>query len=349
MKKLLQLIAVVLFVSLVALPAYAQNGRGRGLERAIVAQEFHTDVLMSVQGVVGTGVGLGAAGQPVVKIFTESAGISGLPRTLDGVAVEVQVTGKIHALKPKCSTPPCGGGGGGGGETISEPAPPDQWNRPVPIGISTGNAGECSAGTIGARVVGGGNVYALSNNHVYALENTADDGSEVLQPGRFDSNCAIAPADVIGTLADFVPIVFLTSANNTVDAAIALSDIGKLDNSTPSDGYGTPNSSTVVAELGQDVQKYGRTSSLTKGVITAIHATLNIGYSSGTARFVNQIIVQSRKPFIKAGDSGSLLVTDDLAAKPVGLLYAGNGSGKLAVANEIGDVLTALGVTVDGK
>jgi hypothetical protein len=226
----------------------------------------------------------------------------------------------------------------------------------VHIGISTGNEGECSSGTIGARVTDGNNVYALSNNHVYALENDAKIGSDVLQPGRYDTNCDIDPNDVLGTLTDFVTIDFSTSANNTVDAAIALSDIGKLGNSTPFNGYGTPNSRTVVAELDQDVQKYGRTSSLTKGVITAIHATLNIGYSSGTARFVDQIIVQSRKPFIKAGDSGSLLVTDDEDANPVGLLYAGNGSGKLAVANEINDVLEELAnkpgsnvLTIDGK
>jgi len=90
MKKLLQLIAIVLFVSLAALPAYTQNGRGQGLERAIAAKEFHTSVLLETRGVVGTGVGLGANGQPVVKIFTEAAGIRGLPRTLDGVPVTLR-------------------------------------------------------------------------------------------------------------------------------------------------------------------------------------------------------------------------------------------------------------------
>lgn len=344
MKKLLSLIAVILFVSLVALPVDAQNGRGQGLETAIAAQEFHTDVLMSVQGVVGTGVGLGAAGQPVVKIFTERAGIPGLPRTLDGVAVEVQLTGKIHALhhRPGHGGGPGGDGGGGGGE---EPALTDRW--PVPIGISTGNEGECSSGTIGARVTDGTDVYALSNNHVYALENQAPIGSDVLQPGRYDTNCAIDLNDVLGTLADFEPMNFM-GGPNTIDAAIALLlDPGNLGNSTPSDGYGTPKSGTVAATVGQDVQKYGRTSSLTKGEITAINATVNVGYSSGTALFVYQIIVQSRKPFIKAGDSGSLLVTDpDL--NPVGLLYAGNGSGKLAVANPIDAVLNRFGVDIDG-
>jgi hypothetical protein len=207
----------------------------------------------------------------------------------------------------------------------------------VPIGVSTGNAGECSAGTIGARVKSGSNVYALSNNHVYALENKAKIGSQVLQPGRYDAGCAADQANVIGTLASFVPITFSTSASNTVDAAIAVSDVTKLGNATPSNGYGTPTSATATAAVGLAVQKYGRTSSLTKGTITGIDATILIEYGAGKARFVHQIVVQSPKPFIKPGDSGSLLVNNTL--NPVGLLFAGNSSGTYAVANRIQDVL----------
>ena len=147
----------------------------------------------------------------------------------------------------------------------------------------------------------------------------------MIQPGFFYGDSAAANA--IGTLSDFEPIVFTTSANNTIDAAIALPPPGKLGNATPSDGYGTPRSETVAANLNQQVQKYGRTTSLTtKGKITGINATINIGYDTGTARFANQIIVESRKPgLIQGGDSGSLLViqggSDD--RKPVGLLYPG--------------------------
>ena len=50
--------------------------------------------------------------------------------------------------------------------------------------------------------------YALSNNHVYALENEAEIGSDIVQPGRYDVGCAINPLDVIGTLHDYVPISF---------------------------------------------------------------------------------------------------------------------------------------------
>ena len=51
--------------------------------------------------------------------------------------------------------------------------------------------------------------------------------------------------------------------------------------------------------------------------------------------------------FIKAGDSGSLLVTRE-GNNPVGLLYAGSLGGRFGVANQIDDVLSELNVTIDG-
>ena len=331
--------AVMISVCLLVLSGVlsAQGNSDNAFERVKEVQERHTAKLMAKEGVVGTALGLNDQGRAAVLVLLENAGIAGIPGELDGVPVQPIVTGKIEAL-PKPEGKPGGGG--------SAPSPTSRWTRPVPIGISTGNEGECSSGTIGCRVTGNGKVYALSNNHVFALENRAPKDSEILQPGRYDTSCSIDPDNVIGTLADFASISFTTT--NTVDCAIALSSTANLGNATPSNGYGTPKSATVPATLSMAVQKYGRTTSLTKGTITGINATISVGYSSGTATFVNQIIVQSRKAFIKAGDSGSLLVTDP-GKNPVGLLFAGNSSGTYAVANHIEDVLSALGVTIDGE
>jgi hypothetical protein len=190
----------------------------------------------------------------------------------------------------------------------------------------------------------GNTVYALSNNHVYALENRAPFGSRVLQPGLYDTRGVFSASNVIGTLDDYEPIVFSTTANNLIDAAIALMYPNSLTNTTPSDGYGTPRSVPVDATVGLLVQKYGRTTRRTRGSVYATDATVLVSYSSGTARFVNQVFVTGRG-FIKAGDSGSLLVTDPDRA-PVGLLFAGNGSGSLAVANPIDLVLDRFGVSI---
>jgi hypothetical protein len=194
-------------------------------------------------------------------------------------------------------------------------------------------------------VKSGTTTYALSNNHVYALENSAPLGSNVLQPGRYDLNCASGSNDLLGTLSKFVTITFSTSANNKVDGAIAAAPITNLGNSTPADGYGTPSSTTAAAALNQAVQKYGRTTGLTAGSVVGLNATVNVGYSSGTARFVGQIVIRGKGQFSRAGDSGSLIV--DGSRHPVGLLFAGSSNG-YTIANQIGQVLTALGVSVDG-
>jgi len=315
----------------------AQGNSEQAFERVREVQERNTAWLMALPGVVGTAIGEDESARPIVLLLLEHGAVAGIPPQLDGVLVRPLVTGKIVALQK---------GKPGGG---SEPSPTSRWPRPVPIGVSTGNANENSAGTIGCRVKdGSGNLYALSNNHVYARENNAAIGEEVLQPGRYDGG---KPGeDHLGNLSVYVPIVFSTSAENTVDAAIALTTADLLRTSTPANGYGTPNSGTTVASLNQKVQKYGRTTGLTKGSINGINATVNVGYSSGTARFVNQIIVYSRtSAFIKAGDSGSLLVTDNANNSPVGLLFAGDSSGKYGIANPIVPVLNAFGVTIDGK
>jgi hypothetical protein len=316
----------------------APSAPASSLSLAAAAQARHSDQLLAIPGVVGTAVAVEENGQARVRLFTRSRGVRGLPATLDGVPVSTVVTGAIRALPASPSL-------GVAAAAVNRTA---KFARPVPIGISTGNQGECLAGTIGARVKVGTKLYALSNNHVYALENRAAIGTNVLQPGRFDLNCAQGTADVIGKLSKFVRISFAAGTKNRVDAAIASVTSGNLGRNTPSNGYGTPTAKIVTAALNQKVQKYGRTTGLTSGTVVGINATVDVEYSNGNiARFVGQIVVQ--KPsgkFSKAGDSGSLIV--DSNRHPVGLLFAGADDGT-TFANPIGAVLNALGVSIDGS
>jgi hypothetical protein len=303
----------------------------------------HSRELLTDRNVVGTAVGVSTNGQPAIKVFTRSKSTTNVPFDVEGIPVEIEVTGEFRALpaaKTRSSFSPM--------RSLINPS--DFVSRPVAIGVSTGNQNDCSAGTIGARVKDSqGNVYALSNNHVYALENHAALNTAILQPGLADAQCAFDSNTIIARLASFVPIVFSRSANNTVDAAIAASDVSLLGNATPSrGGYGTPRSATVAASVGQSVQKYGETTRLTQSRISGVDATILVDYDSGTARFVNQIVVTSSRTFIDAGDSGSLLVTRS-RANPVGLLFAGDLSGRTAIANPIDLVLGAFGVTIDGR
>jgi hypothetical protein len=308
------------------------------LDSALAVHRRNTARLIAMRGTVGTAVGLLADGRPGIKIFLERAGAVAVGPRIEGIPVEVQVTGPIVAQ-------PC---------TPTTCTNTDIWPLPVPIGISTSTAGVCTAGTIGARVLAGGTVYALSNNHVYAGSNSIPLGTNVLQAGRLDAvpQCSSTGLNVLGTLSAFQSIAFCGAScpNNTLDAAIAVSATSKLGRATPPAGYGTPKALPWPAVLGLPVKKYGRTTSLTTGVIAGIDATIRVDYPGvGTAQFIHQIVMGSCPTACsKGGDSGSLIVSNDASANPMGLLFAGNTANTMTFANRIGDVLARFGVSVDG-
>lgn len=303
----------------------------KNIERVIQVQDKWTDRLMKKEGVVGTATGLDRDGKLTVQVFAVNAGVKGLPKNVDGIPLKQMVTGAIHARWQ--STEPTN--------------PKKRFERPVPIGVSTGSAAG-GTGTISCRLRSeDGTLYSLSNNHVTSRTNRGRVGDRIVQPGRGDSGGKFYPDNVIGTLADFVEIKF-GPHKNEVDAAITRVDESTQGASTPSNGYGAPTSVTRRARLGTRVQKYGRTTSLTKGRITSLNAVVYVDYGGDRiGRFVRQIVVTGdRAGFIKGGDSGSLLVTDPGRA-PVGLLFAGSRGGRIAIANRIDAVLSAFDVTID--
>ena len=141
----------------------------------------------------------------------------------------------------------------------------------------------------------------------------------------------------------------LTCPENRIDAAVALTSSDNLGTSTPPDGYGETRTGTASATLGQAVQKYGRTTGLTTGLVSGINATINVNYNTGTARFVDQILITDGR-FSQGGDSGSLVVTQSSGRndrRPVGLLFAG--SNTHTIANQIDLVLDRFEVKIDGS
>src|SRR5262249_15890474 len=128
-------------------------------------------------------------------------------------------------------------------------------------------------------------------------------------------------------------------------------------------GYGLP-SSTIWGDANGDgtfdnksallnlnVQKYGRTTKLTKGRITGINAQVDVCYEVlfifcvKSAHYVDQLII-GQPGFSGGGESGWLIVNDDTDRHPVALLFAG--SDTETIANRIDLVLKYFGVTVDG-
>jgi hypothetical protein len=302
------------------------------LEIALAAQQVFTDEWLSLDEVVGTAIGVDGAGHAVLKVYLAEPGFVDFPPYMGGVEIVPEVTGRFTALPAAADADPKTG-----------------FPRPVPIGVSTGHPA-VTAGTIGARVTDGERTFALSNNHIFAANNGGQEGDNLLQPGRVDGGRD--PDDAFGTLYDFEPLHFCRIGMcqpNRIDAALALTTPEDLDTATPAGGYGSPRPWSDDAVLGMTVQKYGRTTGLTVGEVSGIHATLDVQYQGGSARFEEQIVISGRG-FSAGGDSGSLVVTKGRLLgdrRPVGLLFAG--SPTTTLANPIDAVLERFGVRVDGR
>jgi hypothetical protein len=345
-----------LFVAAWPSGSWAQTpGEGEGTEVLLTAddpavqrifemQAAVTEEVMAIDGVVGIGTGLSETGQPALVILTRSAADRPrLPRAAEGVPVVYLAVG---TPVPLSEAEPLSAGVASFRKTATYGT--ERAVRPVPIGISTGNWNQCAAGTIAARVKNGSDYFVLSCNHVFARINAAALGERILQPGRSEVACAQIVADTIGSLADFEPIVHLSTANNLMDAALVRTSPAFVRTGTPPDGYGIPSSTIKSAALRMKLQKYGKTTGLTKANVQAINVTLGLNYGYGTARFVNQIIAESNSLFVDVGDSGSLVVTDDRNNQPVGLVFARSGTNYTYI-NPIGPILQRFNVEIDNS
>lgn len=308
------------------------------MARAIEVQERHLELLAN-PAVLGTAVGLKSPDEPAIVVYARADG-AGLPASLEGVPVVVKRRGEFRALRQETPARTRDEVTARAGETSYR----QRWERPVPIGVSAGHP-DITAGTIGCRVKNGaGQVFALSNNHVFADSNAASLGDAILQPGPYDGGVA---SDLFATLHDFQPIKFGGPPHrptNEIDAAVALPLAGTLGNATPSiGGYGTPTETPVTAAVGLSVRKVGRTTGYTTGQVSEINGMVGVSYGTGVAYFRRQIIITPGS-FSAGGDSGSLIV--DPSNNPLGLLFAGSDAD--TIANEIDRVLARFGVTVDG-
>jgi hypothetical protein len=354
---------------LAAAPAEAaadvRAARRARLDAALAVQRRHAADLMATPGVVGTGTSLGADGEPEIRVFTAEPGVRGLPLALEGVPVRARASGRFHArLGPTCDA---------SGDGIC--GTQERWPRPVPLGVSVGHP-SITAGTLGARVTDGFQVFALSNNHVLAASNAAQLGDTALQPGSYDGG-SVAQGDALGALYDFEPIVFcevififvVCNEVNAFDAAIAAATPADLGVATPGGeygsaaGYGVPSAQlhpaygdpssigdeTLSLLLGTGVRKHGRTTGDTRGTVDTIGLTVDVCYDelcTLVARFVDQIAVPHVSgAFSAGGDSGSLVVSDDGFHHPVGLLFAGSDTD--TIVSRVDLVLQRFGVSID--
>lgn len=245
--------------------------------------------------------------------------------------------------------------------------------RPAQPGLSLGHY-KVTAGTFGAvvRDRATGENLILSNNHILANATDGKDGRSaigdpILQPGEYDGGTT---EDRIATLVRYIPIhkgeapatcpvangvarlanmfvhlvrpnyqlKFFKRAGNTnvVDCAVArpvrpeiisdeIFDIGRVEG-------------TAKARPGMPVMKSGRTTGTTRGVVTAVGATMEVKLDDNNSAYFSDQVVCDMKS--QGGDSGSLVLTE--GNKAIGLLFAG--SEKVTVFNHIQTVLDKLNI-----
>lgn len=250
-----------------------------------------------------------------------------IPKTLSGMPTDVVQTGKLRAQMP--------------------PLDPTARYRPAFPGVSIGHY-QITAGTFGLLLRRGTELFILSNNHVLAAVNQGHLGDPIYQPGPVDGG---TPNERLATLAEFVPLDFgeskgecqvaqtvadllnalagaagsshrlqsvqKTPNKNLVDVALARPD-DPTQVSAEILGIGLP-TGVGAPELGQAVQKSGRTTGITQGTVQQIDVTTSVDYNGKTAYFVDQFMASRMSA---PGDSGSAIL--DMERRVVGQLFAGS-------------------------
>ncbi|MCL5040197.1 MAG: S1 family peptidase [Firmicutes bacterium] len=333
------------------------------MEKVFKALNVHRHNLLSLENVVGVGVGYKETGgkkteQLAVTVLVKKKvapqrlnSTHCVPQMLSGTVTDVIEIGEVTLLSRL-----------------------DRL-RPAQPGMSIGHY-RITAGTFGAVVKDKktGQPLILSNNHVLAnitngKDGRAQIGDPVYQPGKYDGGTS---EDTIARLERFVPIYHDWSpitcayaqaversfnfwlrkikpdyeirffkkadAENLVDAAVA----------RPTDGASI---SEEIMELGRvqgitepqvgmKVLKSGRTSGVTSGEIRVLKASIKVLMGDvGFALFSDQFVTS---PMGQPGDSGSLVLTEDM--KAVGLLAAGSDSA--TICGRIQNVLDLLRISL---
>ena len=268
-----------------------------------------------------------------------------IPKAIQGLLTDVVETGRIRAFSEN----------------------PRVRRRPAQPGVSVGHHA-ITAGTFGLLVQRNGTPFMLSNNHVLANSNDAQIGDVIYQPGPSDGG---TEADRIAMLAEFEPLdfgkkrgecsianaltiflnglaaltgskhrlepVLITPGDNVMDAALARLAAPELVVPQILE-IGLP-TGVAEPELGMAVQKMGRTTGFTEGIVTQIDVTVNVDYGGRTVRFTDQVFTNRMS---SPGDSGSGIL--DMERHAVGLLFAG--SGRVTIFTPIRRILDRFGVTL---
>jgi hypothetical protein len=281
------------------------------------------------------------------KAFTEKQKAK-LPQAINGYSIEYR-----HGVIGSVGGPPPAGVG----------APTHYLhNGRITCGSSIGLGGGHGAGTFGALVRLGGDLFGLSNNHVIGRCSYAEGGHPVLSPGNIDinPNFLIHPF-TIGVYESSAPMVngSPTTVNVTgnLDASLMRIVYESKVSAMQGNEYPTPNTVSSIVD-GMEVQKVGRTTGHTYGVVTGkVTGFQAVNYSIPELNQQFYVFFQEAwivegiggDSFSEPGDSGSLVVakqpTGELTA--VGLVFAGGANISIIVPLDL--ILKHFGATMESQ
>jgi len=202
-------------------------------------------------------------------------------------------------------------------------------------------------------------VYALSNNHVFAGNNYCDIGIQIIAPGQFDIRANALDPFTLGHLHKAIPLIDgnpkIVDASTNVDAAIIKISAPNRISSMQKHYYDTP-ATVMPISPNMVVEKVGRTTGRTTGVVTSYHTTPQFIRCNISRHNTFKIVhfqdfwgVRSQSGvFSSGGDSGSLVTTVDPQGvrSGVGLVFAGIENINLSLIIPLDKVLGHFGLTL---
>lgn len=327
-----------LLISLSAAPADLDPRRTAlraEVQRLKPIQARHEEALLRLPGVQGVGIGLDSARQHAVLlvIVADTGPLPPVPAAIEGIPVRVERRPPIRLQDgaPGCGTP-C--------HANLQPAP-----------VQMGNSGGWELGTactLGFKAcdLGTGKMVFVTASHCNTFPTCSlpELGNvDWLHPGPADdpTGAGYDIGDISGHAAPSCG-----SNNNLTDVtkvdspgaltSIAVRDVGFL--------YAAPGDPM----MGDPVQKVGRTTGWTTGVIDAVNMTINPPadtFCCGALTMKQQIIWHGDEGANDFGDSGAALMSVEAEPRVLGLHWAGDGA--TGYANHIDNVLAALDLSLN--
>lgn len=330
--------------------------RARAIEQTARLREIqsrHVTSILAVPGVTIMGIGLDRPRSQLLFVIgadPEAAAPPVLPAEIEGVRVRVMPLGRPQLTN--------------GAGTCATPCHDDLFVLPVEMGNSARTealsaVGGCFAGacTLGFKACSLDTLRFVYVTNAHC--STSPASSCPASAGVGAPTYHRSPLDAAMCTGDFVvgstarEIAPACGASNLVDAASVESESGQTEFGIRD--IGVPSAYPGIAVAGDEVQKSGRTTGHTDGLVVAVGASFQAAASdyccAANVQFDDQILIQpvGATNWALKGDSGSAVLDTATPPAVVGLNFAMLPAFGLnfGIANTIGNVMSALDLSLN--